>query len=126
MKGFSRWLWKQRLTPDDALLDLGLYNAATDRRHIRRETSAEEVRWLLDATEQRTLPEHGAPGPTRAMCYRLAAATGFRANELRSLTTDSFDLDATPPTCTVEAGYSKRRKRDVQPLPEALVEPLRA
>ncbi len=126
VKGFSRWLWKQRLTPEDALLDLGLYNAATDRRHIRREMSAEEVRWLLDVTEQRTLPEHGAPGPTRAMCYRLAAATGFRASELRSLTIDSFDLDGTPPTCTVEAGYSKRRKRDVQPLPDALVEPLRA
>jgi integrase len=126
VKGFSRWLWKQRLTPEDALLDLGLFNAATDRRHIRREMAAEEVWWLLDVTEQRTLPEHGAPGPTRAMCYRLAAATGFRANELRSLTVDSFDLDATPPTCTVEAGYSKRRKRDVQPLPDALVEPLRA
>ncbi len=126
VKGFSRWLWKQRLTPEDALLDLGLFNAETDRRHIRREMAAEEVHWLLDVTEQRTLPEHGAPGPTRAMCYRLAAATGFRANELRSLTTDSFDLDAAPPTCTVEAGYSKRRKRDVQPLPQALVEPLRA
>ena len=126
VKGFSRWLWKQRLTPEDALLDLGLYNAATDRRHIRREMSPEEVRWLLNVTEQRTLPEHGAPGPTRAMCYRLAAATGFRASELRSLTIDSFDLDAAPPTCTVEAGYSKRRKRDVQPLPDALVEQLRA
>ena len=126
VKGFSRWLWKQRLTAEDALLDLGLYNAETDRRHIRREMSAEEVQMLLAVTEQRTLPEHGAPGPTRAMCYRLAAATGFRASELRSLTTDSFDLDATPPTCTVEAGYSKRRKRDVQPLPDALVEPLRA
>jgi integrase len=126
VKGFSRWLWKQRLTPEDALLDLGLYNAETDRRHIRREMSAEEVQMLLAVTEQRTLREHGAPGPTRAMCYRLAAATGFRASELRSLTIDSFDLDATPPTCTVEAGYSKRRKRDVQPLPDALVEPLRA
>ena len=126
VKGFSRWLWKQRLTAEDSLLDLGLFNAATDRRHIRREMAAEEVRWLLDVTGQRTLPEHGAPGPTRAMCYRLAAATGFRASELRSLTTDSFDLDAVPPTCTVEAGYSKRRKRDVQPLPAALVEPLRA
>jgi integrase len=126
VKGFSRWLWKQRLAPEDALLDLGLFNAETDRRHIRREMSAEEVQMLLAVTEQRTLPEHGAPGPTRAMCYRLAAATGFRASELRSLTIDSFDLDAIPPTCTVEAGYSKRRKRDVQPLPDALVEPLRA
>jgi integrase len=126
VKGFSRWLWKQRLAPDDALLDLGLFNAATDRRHIRREMSTEEVQWLLDVTEKRTLPSHGAPGPTRAMCYRVAAATGFRASELRSLTTDSFDLDASPPACTVEAGYSKRRKRDVQPLPDALVDPLRA
>jgi integrase len=126
VKGFSRWLWRQRLTPEDALLDLGLFNAATDRRHIRREMAAEEVQWLLDVTEHRTLPEHGAPGPTRAMCYRVAAATGFRASELRSLSIDSFDLDADPPTCTVEAGYSKRRKRDVQPLPPALVEPLRA
>jgi integrase len=126
VKGFSRWLWKQRLTAEDSLLDLSLFNAETDRRHIRREMSAEEVMWLLDVTEQRTLPEHGACGPTRAMCYRLAAATGFRASELRSLTTDSFDLDASPPTCTVEAGYSKRRKRDVQPLPDALVESMRA
>ncbi len=125
VKGFSRWLWAQRLTPEDALLGLGLFNAATDRRHIRREMEADAVRWLLDVTEGRTTPDHGAPGPTRAMCYRVAAATGFRASELRSLTTDSFSLDAEPPTCSVAAGYSKRRRHDVQPLPEAIVEPLR-
>jgi hypothetical protein len=60
------------------------------------------------------------------MCYRVAGSTGFRANELRSLISESFDLDAVPPTVTIEAGYSKRRKRDVQPLPPAMVEPLRA
>ena len=125
LKGFSRWLFRQRLTAEDALLDLDLFNAATDRRHIRREMSADEVQWLLGVAEQRTLPEHGAPGPTRAMVYRVAGSTGFRAGELRSLTPESFDLDAAPPTCTVEAGYSKRRKRDVQPLPPAMVEPLR-
>ncbi len=126
IKGFARWLHRQRLTAEDALLGLPLFNAATDRRHIRREMSAAEVQRLLDVTERRTLPEHGAPGPTRAMCYRVAAATGFRASELRSLTRESFDLEASPPTCTVEAAYSKRRRRDVQPLPEALVELLRA
>jgi hypothetical protein len=31
------------------------------------------------------------------MCYRLAAATGFRANELRSLIPESFNLDGIPP-----------------------------
>ena len=126
IKGFARWLHRQRLTAEDALLGLPLFNAATDRRHIRREMSAAEVHRLLDATERRTLPEHGASGPTRAMCYRVAAATGFRASELRSLTRESFDLEASPPTCTVEAAYSKRRRRDVQPLPEALIELLQA
>ncbi len=125
MKGFSRWLWEQRRTPEDGLLGLGLFNAATDRRHVRREMTADEVRWLLDATERRTTPDHGAPGPVRAMCYRLAAATGYRASELRSLTTDSFALDGEPPTCSVAAGYSKRRRHDEQPLPGAMVEPLR-
>ncbi len=125
LKGFSRWAWKQRLTPEDSLLDLGLFNAQTDRRHIRREMTADEVRRLLDVTEGRTLFDNEAPGPVRAWCYRLAAATGFRANELRSLTTDSFDLDAETPKCSVAAGYSKRRRHDVQPLPEAIVESLR-
>ncbi len=125
LKGFSRWAWRQRLASEDVLLDLDLFNAQTDRRHVRREMTADEVRRLLEATEGRTLPDHSAPGPVRAMLYRVAAGTGFRAKELRSLTTHSFALDADPPTCTVEAGYSKRRRHDEQPLPPAFVEPLR-
>ncbi len=61
-----------------------------------------------------------AVGLDHAMSYRVAFATGFRAGELRSLTPASFDLDADPPTVTVQAAYSKRRRTDVQPIPEAL------
>jgi integrase len=50
------------------------------------------------------------------MLYRLALGTGFRASELASLVPDSFNLDGQPPTVTVEAGYSKHRRRDVQPI----------
>ena len=39
---------------------------------------------------------------------------------------ESFNLDGTPPTCTVEAASSKRRKRDVQPLPDAIVPLIRS
>ena len=46
----------------------------------------------------------------------MAGNTGLRAGELASLTIGSFDLDADPPTITVEAAYSKRRRRDVLPL----------
>ena len=52
------------------------------------------------------------PGPDRAMLYRVAAVTGFRANELRSLTPESFDLDSDLPAVTVAAAYSKRRRDD--------------
>jgi integrase len=67
----------------------------------------------------------GMPGPERAMLYRLAVGTGFRAGELRSLTPESFDLDAEPPTVTVEAGYSKHRREDVQPIRRDLADLLR-
>jgi len=59
------------------------------------------------------------------MLYRVALGTGFRANELRSLTPESFDLDGEPPTVTVEAGYSKRRRMDEQPIRRDLAELLR-
>jgi integrase len=55
----------------------------------------------------------------------VAAGTGFRANELRSLTPESFDLDADPPTITVQAAYSKRRRDDVQPIRSDLADALR-
>ena len=50
------------------------------------------------------------------MLYRLAMETGFRLSELRSLTTNSFALGSNPPTVTVQAGYSKRRREDTVPL----------
>lgn len=50
------------------------------------------------------------------MLYILAAWTGLRRGELGSLRASSFQLDATPPTVTVEAAYSKHRRKDVQVL----------
>src|SRR5437870_7287637 len=61
----------------------------------------------------------------RAILYLTAAYTGFRESELASLATDSFDFDATPPTVWVQAAYSKRIRRDVQPLRSDLAELLR-
>lgn len=50
------------------------------------------------------------------MLYRTALVTGSRIGELQSLTPRSFNLNGDPPTITVEAAYSKRRRRDVQPI----------
>ncbi|MGD9857435.1 MAG: tyrosine-type recombinase/integrase [Planctomycetaceae bacterium] len=51
--------------------------------------------------------------------------TGLRKAELASLTPQSFDLDSTQPTLTVEARASKRRRKDTRPLHETLVELVR-
>jgi integrase len=85
----------------------------------------EEMAYLLRTVESYTTAMHNMPGPDRAMAYRVALGTGFRAKELRSLTPASFDLDADPPTVTVTAGYSKRRRLDVQPIRPDLAELLR-
>lgn len=46
----------------------------------------------------------------------LASWTGFRKGEIGSLTLRSLRLDADPPTATVAACYSKRRREDTQVL----------
>ncbi|MFO8013709.1 MAG: site-specific integrase [Phycisphaerae bacterium] len=89
----------------------------------RRLTDEELARLIQTAEEGDDVL--GMPGPERAMLYRLAVGTGFRAGELRSLTPESFDLDAEPPTVTVEAGYSKHRREDVQPIRQDLADVLR-
>jgi hypothetical protein len=43
---------------------------------------------------------------------------------MASLTRESFDLSSDEPTVTVEAAYSKRRRRDTIVLPKEVV-PLR-
>jgi hypothetical protein len=77
--------------------------------------SVEELRQLLDITAQ--APERfGMAGAARAMLYRLAAETGLRAGELRSLTRSSFVLDGPQPGVTIAAAYAKNRRQDSLPL----------
>jgi integrase len=114
-KGFCRWLVKDRRMPDNPIAHLSALNAKTDVRHERRPLSAEEFMLLIDATRAGK-PFRGLSGESRALLYIVAANTGLRASELASLTAASFDLEAEPATVTVEAAYSKHRRRDVLPL----------
>jgi len=125
VKSFTRWLWREKRTPDDALVSLSGFNDETDRRHVRRELTPDEMAYLLAFTEGYTTPNHNLPGPDRAMVYRVALGTGFRARELRSLTPASFDLDADPPAVIATAAYVKRRRKDVQPIRRDLAELVR-
>jgi len=124
IKQFSRWLWRDGRAREDVLVHLTGFNVALDRRHDRRALTDEELARLIRAAESGPTVM-GMTGPDRAMLYRVAVGTGFRANELRSLTPESFDLDGDPPTVTVEAGYSKHRRKDVQPIRQDLADLLR-
>ena len=66
----------------------------------------------------------GMTGPDRAMAYTLAAYTGLRASELASLTVESLIFDSDLAMIDLEAGYSKRRRHDLQPIPKWLAEQL--
>ncbi len=123
-KGFSQWLFKDGRTRENPLAHVVPPNPDPDRRHERRALSAEELDRLFCAAEKGGVYK-SATGIDRAALYRLAAGTGFRANELRTLTPEVFNLDGEPPTVTVKAGYSKRRRDDVQPIRSDLANALR-
>ncbi len=124
VKAFARWMQRDGRAGSNPLAYLQGGNARTDRRHDRRALSPDELRWLLNTT--RDGPERfGLTGPDRTMLYGLAVTTGLRASEIGSLTPRCFDLDADPPTVTVEAAYSKHRRDDVLPLRADVVGALR-
>jgi integrase len=113
VKNFTRWLVKDRRAAYDPLACLSAQNPDADVRVLRRALEPGEFAALVEAARNGK-PFRGLTGPDRAALYVLAAHTGFRASELASLTPASFDFDG--PTVTVEAAYSKHRRRDVQPL----------
>jgi len=125
IKQFTRWLQRDGRLRDNPLGHLSGFNEETDRRHDRRVMSVEELTWLIDTVRQQKA-WRSLSGPDRAMLYLVATGTGFRVNELRSLTPHHFQLDATPPVVVLDAKTSKRRKGDHQPLQPQLAERLRA
>jgi integrase len=119
-KNFTKWAWRDGRTREDLLAHLQPPdNPETDRRRERRALTVDQLERLVRAAEQG--PERRRlSGIDRAMLYRITAGTGFRSEEMQSLTPESFDLEGAYPTITVEAADSKRRRRDVQPIQPAL------
>ncbi len=111
IKAFTAWLVADVRATEDPLAHMEGYNAEEDKRHERRAVSAAEVTKLL-AYVGGAPKKQGMSGTDRKMLYTIAMGTGFRRDELRSLTPESFDLASETPTVTVAAGYSKRRRRE--------------
>ncbi|GDY10681.1 hypothetical protein LBMAG52_41690 [Planctomycetia bacterium] len=123
IKGFARWLVRDRRSAENPLVHLSRLNGEDDIRCSRRSLSETEFGRLLKAARDGK-SVCGLTGVERELLYLVAAFTGLRARELSSLTESSFDLTANPPTMTVEAGYSKRRRRDTLPVHPLVAETL--
>jgi integrase len=122
IRAFSKWCSENDRLNVDPLHALKGYNAEEDPRHGRRTVFLEEFHRLIETTN-RAGDYHGLSGPTRALCYRTAAVTGLRYNELSSLTRESFDWDVQ--TVTVTAAYAKNGKTATLYLPAELAEDLK-
>jgi integrase len=125
VKRFTRWLARERRAPFDPLAHLSALNPRADLRHPRRPLDGAEFARLVEATGGGK-PHRGLTGAQRLILYCVSARTGLRADELASLTPRSLDLDARPPSVTVEACYSKHRRKDVLPLRADVAQMLRA
>ncbi len=118
-RAFVRWAWDNGRIRENPMRGVKGFNAEEDRRHERRSLSDEELARLIRAAASG--PEcFGMPGPLRAMAYRLAAAAGFRAEELRTLTPESFHLGGPEPSVFLAASATKNRRPAEQPLPLTL------
>lgn len=113
IKQFGKWMVQDQQASESPFEHLKGVNVRTDRRHDRRALEPDEIRRLLEATATAPM-RYGMSGCERYLLYRFAAETGLRANEIRNLKVRDFDFDNL--TVTAKAGYSKRRRDDVQPL----------
>jgi len=130
-RSFFRWMVRDGRAFESPLAHLQGVNARTDKRHERRALAVDELRWLLDVTENgytttgpdgkplevaKAVDRYGMSGKSRALLYRLAVESGLRSAELRSLRRASFQLEGDTPTVAIAAAYAKNRRQDVLPL----------
>jgi len=125
LDAFGRWLVSDKRSLFNPFENLPRLNPEIDVRHKRRALSNEDLAKLVRAAQNSKKPVQRYPGELRAKLYQVAFLTGLRRNELSSLTPRSFKLDDEQPTVTVEAAFSKHRRKDILPLHPELVEILR-
>lgn len=118
---FCKWLVSSKRLLANPVLGLDRRNTEVDIRRKRRALSTEEFAKLVGSARNSKKRIQRYDGETRARIYTISYMTGLRRNEIGSLTPRSFDLVSGQPTVTVEAAFSKHRRKDVLPLHPELV-----
>jgi integrase len=125
MKRFTRWLADEGFIPRDPLRKLAGASPTTDHRRDRRALGDDELRRVIAAASRSDVSFRGLTGRDRALLYTVAAATGFRAEEMSTLDPGSFELGGKVPSVTVRGEAAKNGKMACQPIPADLAATLR-
>lgn len=122
MDTFGKWLVSDKRSLFNPFDGLPRLNADVDIRHQRRALSTDDVTKLVETARRSKKRVQAYSGELRAKLYLTAFLTGLRRRELGSLTSRNFKLNDEQPTLSVEAAFSKHRRKDTLPLhPELLL-----
>ncbi len=123
VRQFSRWAVRTAFASEDPLRVLRPLDVQSTQK--RRALTADELARLLAKTAE-GLPRDGStgaerqggiPGPERALLYRMAAETGLRRNEMKTLHVADLDIaDIDRATVNVRATNTKNRREAHLPL----------
>jgi integrase len=121
LRTFVKWCMKTNRLMFDPIAAVEMPRVAGE---TFRRTALADAQVFAIVHAARTRPcKCRVPGTDRAMYYLVLAYTGLRKSEALSLSPESFDWRKG--TVTVEAGYSKHRRRDTQELPKHVAKILR-
>jgi integrase len=113
IKSFCKWLHETRRVRDYPIRGVSGFNIKEDPRHERRTIALDELQRLIDAA-QAGEQYKSMTGPMRALCYRLAVASGLRYSEIASIVPESFDWQGG--TITIRAAYAKNGQTVTLPI----------
>ncbi len=123
-RALTSWAVKSKRLPTDPLAELkrGSHKDVTQKKP-RRAFSQSEFKKLV-SNARKGEPFLGLTGEYRAVLYTVAKETGFRVQELASITPANIDFGKEP-SITIDCTISKRRKRDMQEIKPSTAKALR-
>ena len=111
LRAWSRWMKRHGRWPVNVLEEMPRFKGDVTTSRRRAILSDKKFAILLTSTRQGP-PRRNLTGEQRYWLYLLASQTGLRAQELHSLTPQSFHLSHAPPYVEVHCSISKRRTTD--------------
>ena len=111
LRAWSRWMKRHGRWPTNVLEEMPKFKGDSNSSRRRAILSERQFNTLLEVTKK-ARPIRNLSGELRFWLYLVASQTGLRAQELNSLTPDSFHLKSVPPFVQIDCTVSKRRTLD--------------